>query len=276
MPDVAIDNRELQALVSLLETESSERLTLLVDQMRSFPDEWLERLGTVLTADSAADAYLNLVLAERDAPHIVAGLSGWVAAGANLEDGVLLVARSGYPRLALETVRDSLDAIAGDIEPELPSGGGPRAIRHVASVLHDRYRFHGNETDYYDPDNTYLNRVLANHAGLPISLSILWILLGMRLDLPISGISLPSHFIASLATITGPIYFNPFCDGEIMSIQDVMNVVSATGRAFYPNQLRPATPPQIVQRMFNNLLHSYQIREDVERVRLIRQYLAAL
>lgn len=276
MPDVAIDDRELQALVSLLETESSEHLTLLVDQMRTFPDEWLRRLGTLLAGGSPASAYLNLVLAERDAPNIVALLSGWIASDANLEDGILLVARSGYPRLAVETIRDRLDAIAAEIGPGLPPEGGVQAIRHVASVLRDTYRFHGNETDYYDPDNSYLNRVLVTRSGLPISLSILWLLLGTRLDLPISGVGLPSHFIASLSTRTGTIYFNPFQDGAIMSIRDVMNLVSATGRVFHPNHLRPATSPQIVQRMFNNLLHGYQIREDVERVRLVRQYLAVL
>lgn len=275
MPDVAIDNRELEALVSLLETESSEHLTLLVDQMRSFPDDWLRRLGALLTPGSAADSYLNLVLAERDAPHVVAGLSGWIAAGADLEDGVLLIARSGYPRFAVDTIRARLDAIAREIEPGLPSAG-PEAVRHMASALHGTYRFHGNVTDYYDPDNSYLNRVLATRSGLPISLSVLWILLGTRLDLPISGVGLPSHFIASLATPTGTIYFNPFRNGEIMSIRDVMNLVSAAGRVFHPNHLRPATSLEIAQRILNNLVHAYQIREDVERVRLVRQYLAAL
>jgi regulator of sirC expression with transglutaminase-like and TPR domain len=276
MPDVAIDNRELEALVSLLETESSEHLTLLVDQMRAFPDESLRRLGAFLLDGSAGDAYLNLVLAERDATKIAGSLSEWIATGANLEDGVLLIARSGYPRLAAGTIRDRLDAIADEIGAGLPAEGGVRAIRHVASALRDTYRFHGNETDYYDPDNSYLNRVLATRSGLPISLSVLWILLGTRLDLPISGVSLPSHFIASLPTAGGTIYFNPFRDGEIMNIRDIMNLVSATGRIFHPNHLRPATSLQIVQRMFNNLLHGYQIREDVERVRLVRQYLAAL
>lgn len=276
MSNLATDDRELQALVSLLETENSGHLALLVEQMRSFPDERLQRLGVLIPAGSAAHTYLNLILAERDAPRVLSLLPRWVASGADLESGVLLVARTGYPRLTIESVRNRLDTIAGEIAEDLPSAGGVAAIRHMATVLRDSYGFHGNEVDYYDPENSYLNRVLATRTGLPITLSVLWILLGKRLDLPISGVGLPAHFIANLSTTTGTIYFDPFRNGEILSIRDVMSLVSATGQVFHPNHLRPATSLQIVQRMFNNLLHGYQVREDVERVRLVRQYLATL
>lgn len=276
MSDVAIDDRELHALVSLLETESSGRLAILIDQMRTFPDQRLQRLGTLITSGSAADGYLNLILAERDLPRVMTRLPQWIAAGADLEDGVLLVARTGYPRLGMETVRHRLDVIADDLAENLPGETGIPSIQHMARMLRTIYGFHGNEANYYDPDNSYLNRVLATRSGLPLSLSVLWMLLGKRLDLPIAGVGVPSHFVASLATPSGTIYFDPFRDGEILSIRDVMNLVSATGRVFHPNHLRAATSLQIVQRMFNNLLHSYQIREDVERVRLVRQYLSAL
>ncbi len=276
MSNLATEDRELQALVSLLQTENSGHLALLVEQMRAFPDDRLQRLAALIPSGSEADSFLNLILAERDAPHVVSRLPRWVATGTDLENGVFLVAQTGYPRLNIESIRSRLDAIAHEIEVDLPREGGVPAIRHMATVLRDIYGFHGNEADYYDPDNSYINRVLVTRTGLPISLSVLWILLGKRLDLQISGVGLPSHVIANLSTTAGTLYFDPFRGGELLSIRDVMNLVSATGQVFHPNHLRPATSLQLVQRMFNNLLHGYQIREDVERARLVRQYLAAL
>jgi regulator of sirC expression with transglutaminase-like and TPR domain len=276
MPNLAIDDQELRALISLLETESEERLSLLLDQIRGFPLELLEHLATLVSQNSHADTHLNLILAQREAPELAGALVQWAAGDADLEEGVLLVARIGYPRVDPESVRAELDVLAGGVAAELPADGGVAAIRHIASVLRDTFGFRGNAAAYYDPDNNYLNRVLATRSGLPISLTVLWILLGKRVGLSISGVALPAHFIGGLSMPVGTVFFDPYYDGAIRSVRDIMNIVSATGRVFHPNHLRSSSSVQIVQRMLMNLLNSYQMQEDMERARLVRQYLAAL
>ncbi len=276
MTNLTVDDRDLQALISLLETESEEHLALLRDQMRSFSDALLWRLAALAPSSSGANAYLNLVLAERDLPRLLASLREWVAHGADLEEGVLLVCQTGYPQVNTDGLRDKLDDLAAEIAVSMPAEEGIAAVRHIAAVLHQQQGFHGNADSYHDPENCYLNRVLTTRSGLPITLAVIWMLLGKRLDLPVSGVPLPTHFIASFSLPAGAVFVDPYHDGAILTVRDIMNIVSATGRVFHPNHLRSATSLQIVQRLFMNLLNSYQMEEDMERVRLVRQYLAVL
>src|SRR5207248_8100184 len=100
-----------------------------------------------------------------------AELTRWLVEGVDLERGVLLVARTGYSRLDEAAVCGELDRLAAEIRPGLPSGPLER-LRWLAKALHEVHGFHGNQRDYYDPENSYINRVLARRTGLPISLSV--------------------------------------------------------------------------------------------------------
>src|SRR5438045_2352371 len=55
--------------------------------------------------------------------------------------------------------------------------------------------FHGSRTDYYHRANSFLNRVIDDREGLPITLSVLYIELGSRLNLKVEGVGLPAHFV---------------------------------------------------------------------------------
>ena len=62
-------------------------------------------------------------------------------------------------------------------------------------MLFRSQRFEGNESDYYDPRNSMLHRVLERRAGIPITLSIVYIEVGRRAGLSVEGVGLPGHFI---------------------------------------------------------------------------------
>src|SRR5438876_1144393 len=66
--------------------------------------------------------------------------------------------------------------------------------------------FHGNEQNYYEPDNSYLNRVLDRRTGNPISLCLIYLLIARRLRLPIAGIGMPGHFLVRYQSSTAEIY----------------------------------------------------------------------
>ncbi|GIS95152.1 MAG: hypothetical protein CM1200mP22_23890 [Dehalococcoidia bacterium] len=68
----------------------------------------------------------------------------------------------------------------------------------ISGYLFHEVGFHGNSMEYYNPDNSFLNRVLETHTGIPITLSLLFIEVARRLNLRCSGIGLPGHFIVSL------------------------------------------------------------------------------
>ena len=55
--------------------------------------------------------------------------------------------------------------------------------------------FHGSRGDYYSRANSYLNEVLDDREGLPITLSLLYLELGRQVGLKLVGVALPGHFV---------------------------------------------------------------------------------
>jgi regulator of sirC expression with transglutaminase-like and TPR domain len=276
MSDVAGADRELEALVSLLETEREPSLGVLVEQIRSFPDSRFEQLLHLVPAASPALPQLDLVTAERAVPRMQAAFLEWRSSGADLENGMTLLARTAYPRLNADDVGaqldDMADQIRGAMQPSIPRN----TLATFTQQMRELHGFHGSSEDYYDPDKTYINRVLELRTGLPISLSAVYMLIGKRLGLEIDGVALPGHFISCLRAGSDTLYFDPFRDGALLSLREVMSIVTGTGTAFRPEHLRPPTAPEILRRMLSNLEAAYGRRHDSERSELVRQYLSVL
>jgi regulator of sirC expression with transglutaminase-like and TPR domain len=91
-------------------------------------------------------------------------------------------------------------------------------ITRSNDILFEQERFSGNRENYYDPDNSFLNRVLDRKTGIPITLSLIYIEVAGRLGLDMRGIGLPGHFITALYHGSGEIFIDPFNRGEILTV----------------------------------------------------------
>ena len=269
-------DRELQALASLLETEDEPSLGILIEHIRAFPDSRFERLQSHIRPDSVALPHLDLVTAERSVPRMQAALLEWRGGGADLESGVILLARSAYPRLDSADIRSQLDDLARSLGRAIPSSNPRETLAALTHRMQESHGFHGAGENYYDPDNTYINRVLETRTGLPISLSTIYMLIGKRIGLDIQGVALPGHFIACLRSGSDSLYFDPYRGGAVLSLREVMSIASGSGVAFRPEFLRPPSAPEIVRRMLSNLEAAYGRRQDSDRSELVRQYLSVL
>jgi regulator of sirC expression with transglutaminase-like and TPR domain len=269
---MTVSDQSLRALASLLESEGPSTISVMVDQMRAFTDAELLRLGSVAPPDSPTQSHIDLLLAERWAPRTQARFLEWTARGRDLEDGILLINNVGYPRVDSAAIRRELDELAAGIERQVPAGTTRERLGAMCALLTTEYGFHGNTGDYYDPDNSFLHRVLERRTGLPLSLTVLFMLLGKRLALPITAIPLPSHVIAALPAAVDTIYFDPFDRGRILTLRDIVGLVNRTGKAFQTDLLHPATARQIIERTLANLIHGYREREEPERAELMQRF----
>src|SRR5437660_1541918 len=105
----------------------------------------------------------------------------------------LHLGRDEFPDLdACRYVR-RLDNLARRVRASFAGGIGQR-VRVLTTVLFDELHFRGNVQDYYDPENSYLHRVMERRLGLPITLSILAMTVGERAGLSVVGVGLPGHF----------------------------------------------------------------------------------
>jgi regulator of sirC expression with transglutaminase-like and TPR domain len=169
----------------------------------------------------------------------------------------LLVAEEEYPDLDRDPYLAQLDELGRQLRSRLASGGSSeQAVESLAQLLAWDYGFHGNQHDYYDPRNSFLNDVLERRTGIPITLAAVYIETGRRAGLDIRGVGFPGHFLARLEGVI----FDPFNQGRILSEDDcraLLEQVTGGPVAFQPRLLDPTPTKQIVARMLNNLKHIY-------------------
>ncbi|MBI4416988.1 MAG: transglutaminase family protein [Euryarchaeota archaeon] len=186
----------------------------------------------------------------------------------DLAHAALLLARQRYPTLDPEPYLAKLDAMAASVRERLGGDLDPRrAIAALNRQLFEIEGFRGNERDYYDPRNSYLNDVLDRKVGIPITLSVVYLEVGRRLALPVLGVGLPGHFIAKVLTTNGEILLDPFHGGKELTEEDCQERLDRVYGGFVrleKRMLLPLTKRQILVRILNNLKTIYLNRGEFE------------
>jgi regulator of sirC expression with transglutaminase-like and TPR domain len=194
---------------------------------------------------------------------------------ADLATGALVIARIAYPHLEPERSLARLDALASEVAPAAARTRPPADRTRALARRLNELGYRGNRDDYYDPRNSFLNDVLDRRLGIPISLGVLAIEVGRRLDVPLAGIGFPGHFLLRGATEEAPLFLDPFHGGievdEVGLLARLRALARQAGRqapdfATVPAELLEPTPaPAILARMLRNLVHIYLQRADDAR-----------
>jgi regulator of sirC expression with transglutaminase-like and TPR domain len=124
----------------------------------------------------------------------------------------------------------------------------------IGAYLCETHGFSGNTTDYYDPDNSLLSRVIDSRHGIPISLTLLYMIVGARAGMRIEGVNLPGHFLAK----HDGILFDPFENGRIVMLSDCNAILARQNLTFSPDHFEVASPRMMLRRTLANLLYIYQ------------------
>ena len=175
---------------------------------------------------------------------------------ANLDTAALLIAAHARPGLDLDEQRGRLDELAAACpEP---------VLAEVTNLLFGVEGFHGNDADYYDPRNSYLDQVLERRVGIPITLSIVLMEVGRRVGVDLDGVSMPGHFLVRLAG-EPPILLDAFEGGRLLSEAECVarfRAVQGPAAPFDPGYLEPVGTIAILARMLNNLRGIHLQRQD--------------
>jgi len=195
----------------------------------------------------------------------------------DIEQGVWLLAQTQYPDINVEAYRALLDSYAADLRERVDSAEEPEEILgSINQYLFDELGFTGNEENYYDPENSYLNRVLDRRMGNPINLCLVYLLLGRRLRLPIAGIGLPGHFLCRFQSSAHEVYIDAFNRGRLLSKADCVQYLLQGNYSVRDDYLAPVTPRRMLLRVCGNLHQIYLHLEDSEAATRLQRYLVAL
>ncbi|WP_254512738.1 transglutaminase family protein [Anatilimnocola floriformis] len=194
----------------------------------------------------------------------------------NLVRGALLVATLDEEDIDIEAYVRQLDRIAGEVRASLKKDASDAdKLAALNKLLFDELGFHGSRSDYYNAANSYLNRVLDDREGLPITLSLVYMELARRLDLKVVGVGLPGHFVVRHEPTKGDKQLlDVFDGGKPLSDKEAAKIVlDNTGEPIQPQHLKTVTERQMLLRMLQNLLGVAQGKKDREAT---LRYLQAL
>jgi regulator of sirC expression with transglutaminase-like and TPR domain len=198
----------------------------------------------------------------------------------NVPRAALQYARAvAYPDLDVAGYMAALHELSEDAADRLPLDAPPAAqAERLANFLFGELGFRGNATHFNDPRNSYLNEVIDRRLGLPITLSVLFVDVAIRLGIPAYGIGLPGHYIVGIHTPREERWLDPFHGGRRLNLSDCAEMIHvATG---YEGPLEagwfaPAGGRETIIRMLSNLRSAYVAATDWPRaaavIRLLRQ-----
>lgn len=181
----------------------------------------------------------------------------------------LAVASEEYPELDEGRYLRALDELASGVHSGLPSGASPeRKVGRLNSYLFHELGFRGNQTDYYDPRNSFLNEVLDRRIGIPLTLGIVYMEVGRRCGLRVDGVGFPGHFLCKVQLDGGELVVDPFHRGQLLGLDEIKRRLQAAvgGQVKLDARvLRAARPREILVRMLQNLRSVYAERNDMPR-----------
>ena len=208
---------------------------------------------------------------------LVDSLSADSSGSFDLLKSALLIARLDNENFELEPYLKRAELIALRISDSFSQKDtNERKLRILVNQLFDEMGFHGSTLDYHHRSNSYMNEVMDDREGLPITLSVLLIELANRLDIPVEGLGLPGHFMALYREPPPPnspkdfkgkeILIDSF-GGKIISREEASSI---TGTKLSDEDFEPVSSKDIITRMLRNLMQSAERENDpIARLRYI-------
>ncbi len=161
-------------------------------------------------------------------------------------------------------IDEQLQNLAHRISARVCSQSSEAMLAHLHDVLFEEDEFQGNSEDYYNPLNSYLSTVLELKRGIPISLCLIYKVVGERVGLEIQGVNAPGHFVCRVMTKEGWMIVDPYVGGGVLTAEEAFErMEQVTGRPVprTPQYLAPATHAQWLSRMLVNLQHIFATNE---------------
>jgi regulator of sirC expression with transglutaminase-like and TPR domain len=272
-----LNNKELKAMVSLLDEDDFEIVEHIEDKIKS--------MGTYIIPylEFEWENSFNPVIQKRieDLVHklqfelLKEKLYAWrINGGKDLLEGVWLVNTYQYPDIEYEQLSKELEQLYYEAWLEFKAEIHPvDQIKILNSVLFGKLHFGANTKNFHSPGNSMLSVVLQTKKGNPISLCIIYMLVAQKLKMPIFGVNLPNLFVMSYKQDDVQFYVNAFNRGLVFSRKEldeyIANLKLSPNDVFY----EPCSHIDIVVRMLRNLINSHEKLGHTERVDEIKTLL---
>src|SRR5450432_4943645 len=265
------------AIVRLLRDNDPATVTLLKEQLIESGMEGAAALRDLLALDDAAvTAHVREVLEKietdeaQDEMLLCAHL---FPEHGDIEAAWWLLTLCFEPDAPIAKLRRKLDAWGRRLRMLVAKAGSARErLQVLTTFMAEDLGFRGNAEEYYDPKNSFLSDVIETRLGIPISLAMVYVIIGRRANMQIDGINLPGHFIARYEQIL----FDPFHQGRILSRPDCETILARQRLKTQSSYFAPASTRLVFTRMLANLVFIFERAGEKQKQQLVMSWLRAL
>jgi regulator of sirC expression with transglutaminase-like and TPR domain len=257
-----MEEKELKALVSLLDDEDAQIVTHIEEKILSLgtsiipylEQEWESNFSPQV--QRRIEELIHTLQYELLKERII---SWYASDDQDLLTGMWLIATYQYPDLELIKLKQELEQIYYETWLEFKPDLYPfDEIKVINSVLFNKLKFGANTKNFHSPGNSMINIVLESRKGNPITLCVIYMMVAQKLKLPVHGVNLPNLFVLTYKDEKqAPFYINAFNRGLIFSKQDIENYISELHLAPQESFFEPCSSLEIIRRVLRNLIMSF-------------------
>lgn len=267
------ERKEIESLIYLLDDPDEfvrnsvierfdklgEKSVPLIDEIRVSIKEPVKRqvvddILLKLTFPSLEQEFLNYV-------------EGGVDDLKSLEEGILMLSRIDQPTIRTELFSRKLHKLALEIEGEITYTLQP--LRQAEILMHHvfaRHDFGPAKEQYFLPEHALLHHVIDSKTGIPLTLSFVALFLARRLELPLSGVNMPIHFLMRYDFDNQVVYLDPFNAGKPVSVDECLSFLKRNNMRPEQSYFEAASPASMLMRAMRNLYNSYNKNGDSLRM----------
>ncbi|GBL42884.1 hypothetical protein LBMAG55_00660 [Verrucomicrobiota bacterium] len=236
---------------------------------------WLEKVATkAKLAPHAQSLLANLRTTDAAAQSFLAYLR---AGEIDLEEACLLLERASHPSLPPQAYAEELDRLAARTRELMAEPLDVRAkCRLLCRVVFGEEGYRGAQESFSAPASSLLSRVIHTRRGIPISLCLIFLLVGRRLGLPLQPVGLPGRFMVGVFRGREPLYIDCYEGGAFRTRAEIQLMLLDNQLPADEAFLGPVSVEQTLARCCRNLVSQYEAQGDDRSSRLFLGFVHAL
>jgi regulator of sirC expression with transglutaminase-like and TPR domain len=269
--------QQREAIIRLLKDEDRDTVNLTKQQLAEGGAETIPDLRDLLAIDDKqVTAHVREILSQievRYAKALLEQICVQIDRDLHLEQACWCLAQVFLPGVGLDVYHNTIDLWGRLLKDRLAkAGSNTTRVLIMAQFLGRELGFQGNADDYYNAKNSLLPAVIDSKLGIPISLSVLYMIVASRAGITVDGINLPGHFVVR----HGDVLFDPFHKGRILTTRECSEILAHQNLTLQMSHLQRASPKLILTRILANLSYIFEREADETLYRMVTQWMRLL
>ena len=271
---------QIKALVSLLDDTDDEIFDHVSEQLLQLGGQVIEVLEREWESNlnPLVQVRIENLISQLQEEQRLKGFVDWRDSDDHdLVVGLWLISTIQYPEYELEELRRDIEALFLEVWQKYDiNARGRDAIAELNFVLFNHLKFGANTKNFHSPENSMLKSVLNTKKGNPISLAMIYLIIGRKFKIPLSGVNLPNLFVLTYIDDLDQFYINVFNKGLIFNKKDIESYVDQLNLERKETFFAPCSNMDIIKRFLRNLIVAYDKNGQKDKKEEVRNILMIL